>query len=262
MSTKLNNLVTGQYILLARSFIAIIGCIGVWWGIVGFPVFWRESSTGRIADRIIAGDPFKTEILARQLPIIDIIDSIQRAAYCRPGSLRSAAIIQLRMVEVFASANAGKPRNERLESLGDVIRSSLSCSPADPFLWLALFWVTNTQNGAKADYLKYLQMSYQLGQNEGWIGSKRNRLAFSEFEQLPADLAESAISEFVGLVESGFTQQAAEIFIGSSRGARDAVLTRLNFLPDRYREQFLAELSRLDYDGDQQTILRSEPRKR
>jgi hypothetical protein len=74
----------------------ILGGSAIWWGIVEFPVVWRESSTERIADRIIAGEPFKAEILTRQFPLIA---SIETSAYCRPAALRSAAIIQLRMVE-------------------------------------------------------------------------------------------------------------------------------------------------------------------
>jgi hypothetical protein len=127
MSTKLTSFVTAHYIVLYHSIVVILGCIAVWWGIVELPVFWQESSTERIANRIIAGDPFKAEILARQLPIID---SIKRSAYCRPAALRSAAIIQVRMLEVSTSANAGNPRDEQLETLGNLIRSSLSCSPA------------------------------------------------------------------------------------------------------------------------------------
>jgi hypothetical protein len=71
MSTKLASLLTAHYIPLARSFVVILGCIAIWWGIVGFPVFRRESSVERIADRIIAGEPYKVEILARQLPALD-----------------------------------------------------------------------------------------------------------------------------------------------------------------------------------------------
>ena len=74
MSPKRPSLITAHYILLARSFVVIVGCVAVWWGIVEFPVFWQESSTERIADRIIAGDPFKVEVLARHLPIINSID--------------------------------------------------------------------------------------------------------------------------------------------------------------------------------------------
>src|ERR1035437_3903294 len=159
MSHKRPSLITAHYILLARSFVVIVGCVAVWWGIVEFPVFWQESSTERIADRIIAGDPFKVEVLARQLPIIN---SIERSAYCRPAALRSAAIIQLRMVEAATPANDRNHSDEQLKSLGNVIRSSLSCSPADAFLWVVLFWIENTQNGSGPTHLKYLRMSYQL----------------------------------------------------------------------------------------------------
>jgi hypothetical protein len=224
---KVTNLVTAHYIL-ARSFIVIAGCIGVWWGVIGLPTFWRESSTVRIASQVIAGEPFRVEILARQLPIID---SIKTSAYCRPAALRSAAIIQLRTVEVAASANDHEHVDKDLTSLGNMIRSSLSCSPADPFLWLALYWVEETKHGFRSDDLKYLRMSYRLGPNEGWIGIKRNRLAFMEFDQLPADLAESTINEFVGLAETNFQEQIAEIFFGPARNERNAILARLKYIP-------------------------------
>ena len=139
MSTKLTSLVTAHYILLARSFVVILGCIAVWWGIIVFPVFWQESSTERIANQIIAGDPFKAEILARQLPIID---SIERSAYCRPAALRSAAIIQLRMVEVAGTVKVGEQSGETLKVVAKYDpQFSMSCAPADPFLWLVLYWV-------------------------------------------------------------------------------------------------------------------------
>ena len=128
MITKLTSLVTANYILLTRSFFVILGCIAVWWGIVGFTVFWRDSSIEQMATRIIAGDTFKIETLTQQLPTID---SLKRSAYCHPAALRSAAIIQLRMVEASAK---DRPHGEDLKSLGDVIRSSLSCAPADPLL--------------------------------------------------------------------------------------------------------------------------------
>src|ERR1035437_9882311 len=174
MNTKLTSLVTAPYILLAFMFVVILGCIAVWWGIIEFPVFRRDSSIERIATQIIAGNPFKVETLTQQLPIID---SIKRSAYCRPAALRSATIIQLRMLEVAASANDRQHLDEHLKSLGNAIRSSLSCSPADPFLWLALYSVEVTENGFKPDYLKYLRLSYRLGPNAGGGVLKRKQRA-------------------------------------------------------------------------------------
>ena len=86
----------------------------------------------------------------------------------------------------------------------NAIRESLSCSPADPFLWLALYWLDGTQHGYRPEDLKYLELSYQLGPNEGWIALRRNSVAFATFQQLPPELAEFAINEFVGLLKARF----------------------------------------------------------
>jgi hypothetical protein len=257
MSTKLTSLVTAHYILLARCVVLILGCIAVWWGIVGFSVFWQESSTERIASRIIAGDPFKIEILAQQTPIID---SIERSAYCRPAALRSAAIIQLRMVEAATSANDSEHVDNHLESLGKVIRGSLSCAPADPFLWLVLHWVESTENVSKADYLKYLRMSYLVGPSEGWIALKRNRVAFARFQQLPSDLAEITINEFIALIESRFYEQAADIFIRPAWLERDRLLLRLKNTAERHRKAFYEALRAQGYNIDIPVIKRTDPR--
>ena len=235
MSPKRPSLITAHYILLARSFVVIVGCAAVWWGIVVFPVFWQGSSTERIANRIIAGAPFKAEILARELAIID---SIERSAYCRPAALRSAAIIQLRMVEAATSANGRNHIDEPLKPLGNAIGSSLSCSPADPFLWVVLFWMENTQNGSDPTYLKYLRMSYQLGPNEEWVALKRNRIALANFVTLPPDLAEAGIAEFVGLVGSHLYSEAGDILAGLARLIRGLLFTRLRDIKEADRLAF------------------------
>ena len=244
MITKLTSLATANYILLARSYFVILGCIAVWWGIVGFTVIWRDSSIQRIATRIIVGDTFKIETLAQQLPMID---NIKRSAYCHPAALRSAAIIQLRMAEIAASAK-DRPNGEDLKSLGDVIRSSLSCVPADPFLWLALYWVEVTENGFKPNYLNYLRLSYRLGPHEGWIVLKRNPFVFGAFQQLPADLRENVIDEFVAMVrDDKFSEKAGETFVGPAWPERELILSHLNRLSDSERQGFADELFRRGY---------------
>ena len=178
-----------------------------------------------------------------------MIDSIKKSAYCRPAALRSAAIIQLRMLEVAASANDRQHLDEQFKSLGNVIRSSLSCAPADPFLWLALYSVEITENGFKPDYLKYLRMSYRLGPHEGWIALKRNPLAFAAFQQLSPDLRESGSQRICCYVaDNGFSDQAAEIFIGPAWPERELILSHLTRLTDIDRRRFADALYRRGYD--------------
>ena len=243
---KLTSLVTAPYILLARIFIVILGAVAVWWGIIGFPVYWQDSSIDRVTTQIIAGEPFKAETLARLVPVLD---RIEKSAYCRPAALRSAAIIRLRMSEVAASTKNHRHLNEHFESLSNVIRNSLSCAPADPFLWLALYSVEVTKNGFKPDYLKYLRLSYQLGPHEGWIVLKRNPLAFKAFQQLTPDLREDALNEFVAMLrDSHFSDQAAKILIGPAWPERELILSRLTHLNDNDRQRFADVLYRHGYD--------------
>jgi hypothetical protein len=245
MSKKLANLLTAYYIFIGRSFVVILGCIAIVWGIIVLPVFWQESSTERIAGLVIAGDPFKPEILAQQLPIID---RIEKSGHCRPAALRSAAIIRLRMAETEMSNNGRKQIGGHLKPLSSVFRSSLSCAPADPFLWLVLYWVKFAQNGVQSEDLQYLRMSYWLGPNEGWIALKRNPVAFSIFQKLPPDLAATTINEFDGLLKSKFYDEAAKIFVGPAWPERELVLSQLSRVALQDRQQFSAVLYSRGYD--------------
>jgi hypothetical protein len=221
--------------LLARSFVIVVGCLAVSWGVVEFPVFWQESSLERVGDRIIAGAPFKPEIIARQS---SLINSIGRSAHCRPAALRGAAIVRLRMVEAAISENDRDHIDEQLKILGNVIRSSLACSPADPFLWIVLFWMENAQSGADPSYLKYLRMSYHLGPNEGWIAIKRNPIVLANLASLPPDLAEAGISEFVALVRSHFYSEAGDIVAGLDWPTRVLLFARLREVNEVDRQTF------------------------
>ena len=252
MMARLSSLITTYFSLLTRSFFIIVGCLAVLWGATEIHTFWLDSTVEQIADYIIEGDPFKVEILTRQLTAVARISS---AAYCHPGALRSATIIRVRMMEMAVNANEHKS-DENLKSLDGAIRSSLSCSPADPFLWLVLYSLKERENGYRPEDVEYLRMSYRLGPREGWIAVKRNRLAFSEIQRLPADLSDAAINEFVGLVGSGFSEQAAEIFIGPAWRMRRTILSRLKDVPHRYREQFSNALQRRGYDIDGTKMVR------
>ena len=245
MDTKFTSPVTAPYILLARGFVVVLGAIAVWWGVAEFPNFRQDSSIEQVATQIIAGEPFKSETLAELHPSLD---SIKASAYCRPAALRSTAIIELRMQEVAASKSDREQIDQQLKSTESVIRKSLSCAPADSFLWLALYSVEVTKTGFKPDYLKYLRLSYQLGPQEGWIALKRDPLAFAQFQNLPVDLRGDAVSEFVAMVADHFIDQAAQILIGPAWPERELILSRVAQLSDSDRQHLVDALFRRGYE--------------
>ncbi len=243
----------GRNVVLTRIFIAIFGCIAVIWGLMTLPIFWRELPLERTAQRIINGEPFKVEALAGELPTSETID---KTAFCSPASLRSAAIIRLRIAELGMSGGAKEKSDTQMNAATDSVRESISCSPADPFLWLALYWLDSTQHGYRPEDLKYLELSYQLGPNEGWIALKRDGAAFAIFQQLPSNFAEIAISELVALIKASFYEQAAEIFTGPAWPERDLILPHLASIPELDRQLFFDALSRRGFDENVPGIAR------
>jgi hypothetical protein len=124
----------------------------------------------------------------------------------------------------------------------------LTSAPADPFLWLTLFWLSNTRNGFAPEHLRYLEMSYLLGPNEGWIALKRNRFTLSVASVVPGDLVEKSVSEFVSLVRSGFYEQASQALIGPGWSLRDTLLGRLRDVNEAARRDFARNLRDMGID--------------
>lgn len=230
----------------ARTFMVLLGGFALAWSAYVLPVFWQQAPFERIATRVIAGDPFKPRALAELLPGVQ---ALERGRVCRPSGLRAAAVIRLRLAE--DSIKGGEPEIDgSLNSLRDSIHLSLECSPADPFLWLVLFWVENALNGFSPDHLAYLRMSYREGPDEGWIALKRNGFALALLDQLPPDLAETALAEFQRLLSSGFYEAALAIFTGPGWLNRNLLLSRIKNVPDLNREVFARMLHGEGYQVD------------
>jgi hypothetical protein len=96
-----------------------------------------------------------------------VLQSVEESEYCLPSALRSAAVIRLWLLEEAISSGIRNLIDCEMSSFGTSIRRSLSCLPADPILWVVLFWQEIAQNGFKSEFLGYLRLSYRLGPNEG-----------------------------------------------------------------------------------------------
>lgn len=242
---------------IARACLIGMGVFAVLWAAQIFPTVWRESVLETIASHIIEGQIYKPKDL---IDLIPTIDNAERSPICRPASLRSAAVIRLRLAEEAIKA-ADRPNIDKtLDELNGSIRNSLKCAPADSFLWLVLYWAESTRNGFDPRYLNYLRQSYDLGPYEGWVVLRRSPFALTAFEQLPPDIAEKALAEFIGLVNSSFYHEAAEILIGPGWRLREKILPRLKDVALRHRIVFEHEVFKLGYDVNVPGVDPAEPR--
>lgn len=113
------------------------------------------------------------------------------------------------------------------------------------FAWLALFWLDVRKRGFGSDNAQYLRLSYAFGPNEGWIALRRSRLALALFSQLPPDLADLAINDFVKLVDTGrLYQETAAIFATVPPDGQNRIVEHLGAANSISRQMF----ARMLYD--------------
>jgi hypothetical protein len=232
--SRLRTIIAVPYHFFVRVFIIVLGAAAFAWALVMMPAFQQQASIERIARHIIRGETYSSDFLERRIADVKAADN---AFDCHPIASWSAAIIRTRMAENVRRAR--KPiEAKQITDLDNSIRRSISCSPAEPFLWLVLYWAENVKDKLRPQHLKYLELSYQLGPNEGWIALKRNPLGFENYDELSPGLRADVISEFLRLIKGGFSEQAADILQGPAWRLRDILIPDLASLPLQDREIF------------------------
>jgi hypothetical protein len=218
---------------VARVILAGAGAGAIIWAVAAAPAFWSERGLPEVAARIVSGETYSAGAMdALETQIAKGQTSL------RPSVLGKVAILRLRRAESAIAAGDPQAMDARLSALAPTIDAALSNTPSDPFLWLALYWLSNVKDGFDPEHLRYLRMSYALGPSEGWIAVRRSRLALAIFSALPPDIAESAINEFVGLVDSWLSVAAVDLLAGPAWPIRHILLPRLADLKEPVRRDF------------------------
>lgn len=242
----------------ARLIIGIFGVAAVGWTVFVLPRFWSQATISQAAARIIAGDVYTPDAMAA------LEQSLwpDRSLALRPAVLGPASIILLRQTEEAIARADLQPLNSRLTVLHDAVTHAILNAPEDSYEWLALFWLESYLYGFDAQQLRYLQMSYAIGPQEGWVAVKRNRIVLGLYATLTNDLKEAAVNEFVGLVRSQFYADAADIVSDSTPAVREALSARLAQLPNPDRQSFakvLTDKGFFDMDVPGVNTARSRP---
>jgi hypothetical protein len=242
-------------VLVMRAVVLISGAMALGWAFFASPIFWKQYPIEKTAAHIIAGDVFKIEAVT---PIAATFVNIQDTKWSRPSIQSAAAVTDLRLLERAMAAGDRKNVDGLMDDTAGMIRRSLANSPADPFLWTVLFWLENTRNGFKRGRLSYLDMSYILGPNEGWVAVKRNRFALAIYPSLPPALAADVVSEYSRLVGSGFFGEAADILDGPGWPVHDILITGLKDVDEDSRQTFSKVIYRRGFDLEVPGVERPE----
>ncbi|MGY4615521.1 hypothetical protein ACVWZ4_000748 [Bradyrhizobium sp. USDA 4472] len=218
-----------------------IGVVGLIWAVVCGPQFWAYAPLDGVASRVIRFENLSLDVLERTVPAIDMLERSER---CLPRAMHNAAIIRGRLVQIAIDNSDPDEVKQASVAADAMIRKSLSCTPEDPFLWFALFWVEGAQNGFNDDLIGYLSKSYELGPYEGWIALRRNKYALIVYPLLPMRLQDRVVKEFAAMVNSGFIRDAAANLMGAGWPVHETLLAALSDVDLKYKRQLATDLRR------------------
>ena len=225
-------------------------CFGIgaiWWSITTYSDFTAAVDLDLLSGRILQTEPIRLSLLKK---LADEASKKSQTDWARPETLREIAIINERLLEQELLEGKRTAIDQQIEASTTATERALRAAPIDSFLWMTLYWLRTAQAGFSPDNLPLLKMSYDTGPNEGWVATRRNRMAFIAFDYLPDDLRERAFTEFVSLVRSGYIDQTAEILVGPAWRHRDVIMARIENLEIGVKQRLARRLYDFGYDLD------------
>jgi len=232
--------------LVARASTTLLGLAAVAWAVFVLPNIFNQARLTSISQSIVAGNDIDPEFLAKEAQAGS--DTTAAFGLSHPKTLSALAFIRIHLLERSLRTGNSPEVDQRFVDAITAIHASLDVSPADPFLWFSLFWSSGVTSGFTSEQLRLLHFSYEFGPRESWIAVKRNRLALQIYPFLDAELADAAVREFVGLVESGFYSESADLLTGPGWPNHDLLLSHLETVPLVNREELAATLRSRGYD--------------
>jgi hypothetical protein len=231
---------------LVRAVSWILGIGAIAWSIYFVPMFRENARLHHIASEYLLGRGLPDQIL---IGGTQPVAWAAQSSFCNPVELHDAVVIRLAVFNDVVNRPASAGWDSAYNSLQEAARRAVSCAPFDSFSWLTLFWLDTAKQGINTENLRYLHLSYALGRYEGWIAVWRSRLAIKGFAELPPDLANEALSEFVTLVDAGYlSSEAATIFTSATPALQQRLLERLKSAKNVERQVFAKTLYDKGFD--------------
>lgn len=229
---------------ITRLLATALGVGALAWSASTLPAFWRQLPLEQFSNRITRGETFPVDRLEEKLQLYRDTGSLVR---CNATAAHDMAVVDLAIVR--GQFDASSETDAALERSRNIVVEALSCLPSDPYLWFSLFQIESLRMGLRQEYLRYLDMSYQVGPNEGWLAIPRNRAAFAIFPALSETLQSKVLDEFCLLLRSELYAEAIEIFLGAARPHQAQLVKRTDTVPTKNRQIFAVQLARKGIDA-------------
>lgn len=227
--------------LALRGLTAVIGCLGLAWGVSNLARGEAADDFRDIEARLLQFETFSQATATRVLAS----DAARDLSACDSHAQRALLLMEIPLADAALRSGAVDQFNQRTQSLESRAKRVLGCTPHDSFVWLVLFGL-ETGHGMLDDHaFDLLAMSYETSPNEAWVAVRRILLAIPVLRSAPAPMQEKILTEFQSLVRNGYTDMPARSYKSASEPVRAMLQARIDQLDERSQKAFTEALQKL-----------------
>jgi hypothetical protein len=227
--------------LALRGLTAIVGCLGIAWGISNIVRGEAADDFRDIETRLLQFEAFsqatKTRVLASS--------AAQDTSGCDSHAQHALLLMEIPLADAALRSGDLAAFNQRTRSLEARAKQALSCTPRDSLVWLVLFGLQTAHGVLDEHAFDLLAMSYQTAPNEAWIAVRRILLAIPVVRSAPGSMQDTILTEFQNLIANGYFDMPARAYQNASEAVRKDLQARVEQLDTRRQKSFADAVQKL-----------------
>jgi hypothetical protein len=225
--------------VFVKGVVVTLAALAILWSVLIVPTEHKVAPLEQIVEHI--GETFTPAAFKK---IEGYADRLERLGGCYNGPDAIAAV-RLRKAALVLAYGPTQELPEDLWQARNALRSALACTPLDAYFWYALFRIELARTGDVDICIPYIEMSYRLAPNEGWISPQRSRVSLPLLSRLDPDIRALVLLEYTHMVRDQ-ASIAAKILVKANEGVRATLVSLLTSLPLSERTR----IARLVEDAD------------
>jgi hypothetical protein len=227
--------------LALRSLTAVVGCVGIAWGLSNIARGEAADDFRDIETRLLQFEGFgqatETRVLASA--------AAQDTSACDSHAQHALLLMEIPLADAALRSGALEAFNQRTRSLETRATQALSCTPRDSLVWLVLFGLQTAHGVLDNRAFDLLAMSYQTAPNEAWIAVRRILLAVPVVRSAPEPMQSTILTEFQNLIANGYVDMPARAYQNASETVRKDLQARVEQLDARSQKTFADAVQKL-----------------
>jgi hypothetical protein len=227
--------------LALRSLTAVIGCLGIAWGLSNIVRGEAADDFRDIETRLLQFEGFSRATETRVLAST----AAQDINACDSHAQHALLLMEIPLADAALRSGAIDAFNQRTRSVEARAKQALTCTPRDSFVWLVLFGLQTAHGVLDEHAFDLLAMSYQTSPNEAWIAVRRILLAVPVLRSAPGPMREKILAEFQNLIVNGFVDMPARAYQNAPETVRRDLQARVEQLDTRKQKSFTEAVQKL-----------------